>query len=370
MKSSTAVLPLILLVACCAGRTAAQAPSREEATVQAASKVLAEMMEHRDSRIPESMLIDAHGLVIVPDVVKGGFVVGVRHGKGVALVRDEQGVWQAPIFVSLTGGSIGWQIGLQATDVILVFKTQKSVRGLLSGKFTIGADAAAAAGPVGRQAAAATDVRLGAEIYSYSRSRGLFAGLSLDGSALQVDAAAAQGYYQAPASPPSYPASSPTQLPASAAQLMVQVAQLTNTGQPVAIAPITAAPSDPALAPAASPAPAGSPAVDLRRQLAAASQRLQPLLDENWKRYLALPSEVYGGTTPPSSEALREAVGRFDAVAKNAQYAPLAQRAEFQTTDRLLRDYLRSRQSESSPVLELPPPPGRIEAMPAPSTRY
>ena len=117
------------------------------------------------------------------------------------MVRDEQGAWQAPQFVSLTGGSVGWQAGVQATDVILVFKTQKSIQGLMEGKFTLGVDAAAAAGPVGREATAATDATLKAEIYSYSRSRGLFAGVSLDGSALQIEYEANQSYYRAPPAP-------------------------------------------------------------------------------------------------------------------------------------------------------------------------
>ena len=94
------------------------------------------------------------------------------------MIRDDNGVWRPPTFVSMTGGSVGWQVGIQSTDVVLVFNTRKSVNGLLSGKFTLGVDAAAAAGPIGREASAATDVRLQAEVFSYSRSRGLFAGAS------------------------------------------------------------------------------------------------------------------------------------------------------------------------------------------------
>ncbi len=111
------------------------------------------------SGIPASLLANAQGIVIIPDLVKGGFVLGVRHGRGIVMVRDERGFWRPPSFVTLTGGSVGWQIGLQVTDIILVFKTRSSVQGLLRGKFTLGADAAAAAGPVGREAAAATDTR-------------------------------------------------------------------------------------------------------------------------------------------------------------------------------------------------------------------
>jgi hypothetical protein len=106
---------------------------------------------------------------------------------GVLLVRDQNGAWHAPVFIELTGGNVGWQVGVQSTDIALVFKTPQSVSGLLDGKFTIGADAAVAAGPVGRQAGAATDSRLNAEIYSYRDSRGLFAGVALDGSVIKVE---------------------------------------------------------------------------------------------------------------------------------------------------------------------------------------
>ena len=131
----------------------------------------------------------------VRPLVKLGFIVGGRHGTGVLLVRDKEGKWSSPLFVSITGGSIGWQVGAQSTDVLLVFKSRKSVEGIKKGKFTLGADAAVAAGPVGRSVEAATDVKLKAEIYSYSRSRGLFAGISLEGAALQIDADANASFY-------------------------------------------------------------------------------------------------------------------------------------------------------------------------------
>src|SRR5262249_16811056 len=141
-------------------------------------------------------LRDAQGIAVVPGLIKGGFVVGVRHGRGIVIVKDDNGNWRAPSFITITGGSIGWQAGVQATDVVLVFKTRKSIQGLLSGKFTIGADASAAAGPVGREASAATDATLRAEIYSYSRSRGLFAGAAIDGSMISIDNPLTATYYR------------------------------------------------------------------------------------------------------------------------------------------------------------------------------
>jgi lipid-binding SYLF domain-containing protein len=128
-----------------------------ERTVESATSVLKEFLDLQVKGIPASLLADAHGVAIVPDVIKVGLVVGGQRGKGVVVVRERDGSWRAPTFITLTGGSIGWQVGAQSTDFVLVFKSQKSVDGLLNGKFTIGADAAAAAGPVGRRAGAATD---------------------------------------------------------------------------------------------------------------------------------------------------------------------------------------------------------------------
>jgi lipid-binding SYLF domain-containing protein len=136
--------------------------------------------------IPPSLLLDAQGVAIIPKVLKIGLGVGARYGEGVVLARNPDGTWSNPVFVCLTGGSVGWQAGVASTDVVLVFKTRKSVERLLQGKgkITLGADVAVAAGPVGRQAEAATDARLQAEIYSYSRSRGLFGGIALEGAAI------------------------------------------------------------------------------------------------------------------------------------------------------------------------------------------
>ncbi len=118
----------------------AKAQSREDRTVQDANTALAEIMAIPNSGIPKEMLNNAHAVAIIPKVIKGGFVVGARHGNGVLLVRDSTGAWHAPVFIELTGGNVGWQIGVQSTDVVLVFKTPQSVSGLLNGKFTIGAD--------------------------------------------------------------------------------------------------------------------------------------------------------------------------------------------------------------------------------------
>jgi lipid-binding SYLF domain-containing protein len=136
-------------------------------------------------------------VAILPDVVKAGFVVGGRYGRGVILLRQPDGSWSNPVFITLAGGGIGWQVGVQSTDLVLVFKTSNSLDRILKGKgkLTLGADVAVAAGPVGRQAEAATDAMLRAEIYSYSRSRGLFAGVSVEGAGLLVDCEANEAFY-------------------------------------------------------------------------------------------------------------------------------------------------------------------------------
>ncbi len=172
-----------------------EAGAKETKTIRNAVEVLEEITAIPEKGIPPSLLQDAQGIAVVPGVIKVGFVIGGRHGRGVLLIREKRAGWSNPVFVSITGGSIGWQIGAQSTDVILVFKSTKSIDGIMKGKFTLGADAAIAAGPVGRRAEAATDVQLKAEIYSYSRSRGLFAGVSVEGAALQIDDEANADFY-------------------------------------------------------------------------------------------------------------------------------------------------------------------------------
>ena len=156
--------------------------------------VMNQLVSIPEKTIPPALLSRAEGIAIIPGVIRAGFILGGRYGQGVLLLH-ENGKWSDPVFISLTGGSIGWQIGVESVDVILVFKTKGSVEGILRGKFTLGADVGVAAGPVGREASAATDAQLKAEVYSYSRSRGLFAGLAIQGSALQVDDEADAGFY-------------------------------------------------------------------------------------------------------------------------------------------------------------------------------
>ncbi len=157
-------------------------------TVVMARQALDEFFGLSIESIPPNMLNDASGVAIFPNMIKGGFILGVNYGKGVLHVRNQDGSWSPPVMVTMGGGSLGFQAGVQAADIVLVFKTPRSLNGILNGqKVTLGADASIAAGPVGRQANASTDARLGAEIYSYARSRGLFLGVSLGGSDVSID---------------------------------------------------------------------------------------------------------------------------------------------------------------------------------------
>ncbi|MBV6414752.1 MAG: lipid-binding SYLF domain-containing protein [Xanthomonadales bacterium] len=179
----------------------AHAGRKEQKRAEDALSVLHQVQSTPDSEIPRSLLSQAHAIAVIPDVVKVGLVVGGRRGKGLISVRQADGTWSNPAYISVTGGSFGFQAGVQSADIILVFRTPRGVDNLVSGKFTLGADASVAAGPVGRNAAAATDHELKAEILAYARARGLFAGIALDGSVLGIDYDAIERVYGRGVSP-------------------------------------------------------------------------------------------------------------------------------------------------------------------------
>ena len=361
--------PLLMAFVLASAATPAYAARSEEGTIRSATAVLNEFFDLSVKDIPASLLEDAHAVAIIPDVIKLGLVVGGQRGKGVVVMREKDGGWRAPVFVTITGGSIGWQAGAQATDIVLVFKTEKSVQGLMKGKFTLGADAAVAAGPVGRRVEAATDSQLRAEIYSYSRSRGLFAGVSLDGSALQIDDEANAAYYGLTA-----PGESPRPAPESALKLVQMVANAIENpeaavhGEPPARSPdLSPVPPD-----ATSP---GRPVVNLqppsqedalREDLARSMTQLSALLDERWRAYLALPAEVFQKGSHPRVEDLEASLGQFDSVAAGPAYRGLTGRPEFQKAYDLLRAYRDALAAGSRP-LTLPPPPNSLPATTVPA---
>ena len=320
-------------------------------TVNASTQVLREIMAIPNRCIPESLMREAQGVAIVPGLVKGGFIIGLEHGKGVLTTRDEAGLWRAPIFITITGGSIGAQAGIQAIDLVLVFKTKRSVQGILRGKITIGADLAVAAGPVGRQASAATDAQLKAEILSYSRSRGLFAGVSLDGSTLRIDHRDNAEYYAL------RPGQMQVAIPASG----VAFAQLVSSYAPPPVRGTTVVLAQPQPQTQPQPPPTFPPPDErdvVREQLVTAAQRLQAVLDPAWQQYLALPAEVLTGQPLPPGTSFEPTLRRYQLVASDARYRALSEHHEFEETYTLLRHYASLAQPPAG-TLSLPPPPGR-----------
>ena len=168
--------------------------NKQEEKIEASIKVLKDFSEMKEN-IPSELLKVTQGIIIVPKLINAGFVLAGKRGKGIAMVRNENGSWSNPVFVTITGGSVGFQIGVQAVDLVLIFKNRETLQDIGKGSFTLGGDISVTAGPVGRSSTASTDYKLEAEVYSYSRSKGLFAGISLGGSAIDVDAKANQAFY-------------------------------------------------------------------------------------------------------------------------------------------------------------------------------
>ena len=325
-----------------------------EATVVEATTVFSQTMMMPQNEIPRGLLVDAQAIAIVPSMWRAAFVFGVQHGKGVLVFRDASGAWQAPRMIDVTGGSIGYQIGAQATDLVMVFRTQQSVQNLLRGTLKVGVDASAAAGPVGRQTSAATDFRTAAEILSYSRARGAFVGVSIDGSMISLDPAAEAIYYQPPGS-----------FPASAAQLLQLINSYTAAAQPMMAPAPTAIPGTvpgQVAPPSATTGwmPAGgqnsTDAEASRQQLDSASRQLFTTLDPTWQQYLALPREVYTANQPQNPQNIQRALERYEGVANDPQYAALQNRPEFQQALTSLKK-LSDVRTASNTSLQLPPPP-------------
>lgn len=170
------------------------AQEKEQMKVEAATRVLTDFSKMKES-IPAELLAVTQGIIVVPKLINAGFVVGGKRGKGIAMVKKADGTWSNPVFITMTGGSIGAQIGVQAVDLVLVFRHSSSLTEINKSSFTLGGDLSVAAGPVGRSSTANTDYKLEAEVYSYSRSKGLFAGITLNGASLNIDASANSDFY-------------------------------------------------------------------------------------------------------------------------------------------------------------------------------
>ena len=195
MKKLISSLCLCLLTTCAAN--AASSKSDLQDRVEAAKTVLDQIMQAQDATIPLNILQQATCVAVIPGMIKGAFVFGAQYGQGVVTCRTGHG-WSAPVFIRAAGGSFGFQIGGQSTDLILVAVNDRGFQDLLKSKFKIGADASAAAGPVGRAGQAATDWKMNAELLSYSRNKGLFAGISLDGTSVSQNREDTETYYGSP----------------------------------------------------------------------------------------------------------------------------------------------------------------------------
>ncbi|MDE2449719.1 MAG: lipid-binding SYLF domain-containing protein [Gammaproteobacteria bacterium] len=187
MRTRTRLLTTLTGVALAVTAVAAHAQAMEEGRLLLATQVLNDVRNSRDQGIPDRLLERAYGIAVIPEFTKVAFFLGGARGHGVLVVRDASGHFSSPVFITLTGGSFGFQWGVQKTDLVLVFTSRKGIEGITGGKLTLGGDVSVAAGPVGRQASASTDQAFNAGVYSYSATRGIFAGLALSGAALTID---------------------------------------------------------------------------------------------------------------------------------------------------------------------------------------
>jgi lipid-binding SYLF domain-containing protein len=249
-------ISLILLLVATGAFAQSGARNADVDRVQTSAIILGQIMEAPDNKIPDSIMDGAKCLAIVPSMLKASFIFGANYGKGVATCRTGTG-WSAPVFFRVEGGSFGFQAGGQASDLVLVVRTIDGMQHLLQSKFKLGADASAAAGPVGRDAQAATDLTMRAQILTYSRSRGLFAGVSVNGAVVHQDGGATQAFY---GKDWTFYSLLNGEVPAPAdAQNFLKTVELYAPTRRAAKQPATPAPTA-TPAPATEPAPAATPA--------------------------------------------------------------------------------------------------------------
>jgi lipid-binding SYLF domain-containing protein len=336
-------LLLLALTAPVQAQIFAKPANREETTLNDSYRCLKEIMDIPVNSIPEALFNKADGVAIFPGLVKGSFVIGGQHGYGIFIVKNKEGKWEAPRFASMSGGSIGFQAGIQSADIILIFCTPRSVQAALDGDFTIGADASVAAGPVGRQAMASTNYEFNSELYSYSRSRGLFLGVAVDGCVLRIDEKTNRNYY---ANGVTEPARNVVELVASYVKKAGQENSPNAEASPVAPAPETLeAPNSvasqiPASDPIAPATPNMTDREAARVLLVPAHEKLMQLLEPEWQKWLELPPEA---KTPGSTEltpALQTLYDRLEKVRSDPKYTELASLPEFDRVRSLLKLYL------------------------------
>jgi len=194
MKTSKIVAFMLTIVLSGFLFTSAKCQEKQQDKIDASTKVLKDFSEMK-GKIPAQLLQITQGIIVVPKLINAGFVVGGKRGRGIAMIKNADGTWSDPLFVTITGGSVGFQAGIQSVDLVLIFKNRSTLENIGEGTVTLGGNISVAAGPVGRSSEAKTDYKLDAEVYSYSRSKGLFAGISLGGSAITVDDEANKAFY-------------------------------------------------------------------------------------------------------------------------------------------------------------------------------
>jgi len=256
------ILPRLAILFLAFGLAApAAAGVAEEERARNALRVLNEIQAIPESGIPDALFDEARAIVVVPDTLKIGLVLGGRRGHGVVSVKRPDGTWSNPAFVKLTGGSIGFQAGVQSADVVLAFTSARGLESIVNGKITLGADAGVAAGPIGRNSAMATDGRLEAEIWSWSRARGLFAGVALDGAVLSIDDKANEAVYGQGTTPRMIFEDRAPQRPADAVvAFRDQLEEATAAAHAARYDGARRTAPSPAPAPTATPTPAADPA--------------------------------------------------------------------------------------------------------------
>jgi SH3 domain-containing YSC84-like protein 1 len=196
MKSTLTIVALALSALCLPSMARADEQEKLIERIKDGEKVLRQLVQSPDDAIPQYILDRAEAIIVIPSLVKGGFIVGAQHGRGMMSVRDRSTrTWSPPSFVVLTGGSFGLQIGAQSVELVLLVMNRDGVEELVKDQFKFGAGLSVAAGPVGRSAEAGTDVKLSAEILAYSRAKGLFAGATLEGASLRADMDANRDFY-------------------------------------------------------------------------------------------------------------------------------------------------------------------------------
>ncbi len=307
----------------------------EAGVVNEAAVVLQELTKGTVDRIPERLLSEAYALAIIPHAMRGAFIIGLGGGRGILLTRDSRGQFQGPEFITFAGGSVGWQVGIQSNDLLIVFRTPRSLDSIRQGRLTLGANASVAAGPIGRYAGAATDSSLQAEILTYSRSRGLFAGVSLQGSSIQLDPSATQRFYQLS------PSNQNPVVPPIVYALVNELNHFAYSGAVQAKPGTTAgdrAPSDPEI-----------------QKLATDVAALQARVDSQWKEYLALPNQ-WLSTNRVTSTDLQGILVRYERIETNPQFDKLRNLQEFKQVLEDLRKLAGPPQASSDELI-LPPPP-------------